>query len=291
MKKPTVSVISVLYNQVEVTLAMLDSLRKQQHVHLEIILVDNASIEDTDVILEEYPEVQLIKSKTNLGFAGGNNLGIAQATGDYVFFLNNDTVVPNNTISGLVDTIEKHPDTGILCPLIYYYVQQDTLQYAGATAMNVITGRNRAIGHGEKEKPSNDVMETHFAHGAAMLIKKEVLDQVGPMPEEYFLYYEELDWSNRFKALGYKILVDKSQFILHKESMSTGKMSPLKTFYQTRNRLLFMRRNVNKLRFLLFFSFFVTCSLPANTLKFLVKKQTHLIAPLYRGFTSFITVA
>ena len=266
-----VSIISVVYNQVEVTLDFLKSVREQEYRLVEIIIVDNGSAVDTSILKARFPEIKLIRSSKNLGFAGGNNLGIKAAKGHYLFFVNNDTTIPKGTISGLVERFTKCPNAGIICPQIAYYHDQKTLQYSGSTDINPWTGRNQSIGHKQPMVLAEGIKETAYAHGAAMFTSRALVKKIGGIPEAYFLYYEELDWSLQFRKAGYKIYVDHGLYILHKESMSTGKCSPLKIYYQTRNRILFMKRNFGASQQAAFFLFFTLCTFPKTTLTFLLK--------------------
>ena len=279
-----VSIISVVYNQVEVTLDLLQSLAEQEYRLIEIIIVDNGSTEDTSILKTKYPEIKLIKSKENLGFAGGNNLGINAAKGHYLFFVNNDTIVPKGTISSLVDNFANTADAGMICPLIAYYDNPNTLQYAGATEINPWTGRNHATGFQKQMQKSPKIKETSYAHGAALFTSTALVREIGSMPENYFLYYEELDWAQSFRNAGYKIYVDHSSHILHKESMSTGKSSPLKMYFQTRNRILFMKRNFGGAQLAAFFTFFVLLTIPKNTCKMLIKGRFDLLKAFFSGF-------
>lgn len=282
MKK--VSIITVNYNQTQVTLDLLMSIQAQDYCYVEVIVVDNASLENPqDEIMEAFPNTVFIRSEQNLGFAGGNNLGIQEATGHYLFFVNNDTVIPSGTISHLVRTFEAYPDNGAVCPLIYYYDFPDITQYAGYTRINTLTGRNKAVGHKEATVMQERVTETAFAHGAAMMVSREVIAKVGPMPEAYFLYYEELDWGAAMHRAGFKIRVDYQAHILHKESVSTGKSSPLKTYFQTRNRILFMRRNFNWWHRALFCLFFAVAAIPKNTLSYLLKNEKEHLRAFLNG--------
>jgi GT2 family glycosyltransferase len=223
---------------------MLKSLQQLTYNNIEVIIVDNASGEDPEIIKNQYPDITLIRSKENLGFAGGNNLAIRAAKGKYLFFLNNDTEVTPGTIEPLVNHFENNKSAGIASPKIIFYDSDNTIQYAGATAINPWTGRNKGIGSMEKDLGQYDtVYETPLAHGAAMMVPKQVIDEVGLMPELYFLYYEELDWCEMIKRAGYSSYYIGTAAIYHKESMSVGRNSLLKTYYINRNRLLFIRRN------------------------------------------------
>lgn len=268
-----VSIITVVYNQVDVTIDLLESLRQQEYRLIEIIVVDNASPVNTKKLKSRFPEIKLIKSQENLGFAGGNNLGIRHAKGEYLFFVNNDTVIPKGTLTGLVARFKSLENVGILCPQISYFDSPQTLQYAGCTEINAWTGRNRSIGYRKNMVLEDRVSETAFPHGAAMFTSRKLVSELGNLPEDFFLYYEELDWTYNFRNAGYKIYVDHQQHILHRESMTTGKSSPLKTYYQTRNRILFMRRNFSlksRVVFMLFFTFF---SIPKTALTFILRKR------------------
>jgi GT2 family glycosyltransferase len=262
----------------DVTMDLLKSIGSFDTATLEIIVVDNGSrVNENHRVNSLFPDVLTIRSETNLGFAGGNNLGIEVAKGDYLFLVNNDTILPQNTISNLKEVLEQQQDVAIACPLIYYYDDPSVIQYAGFTSINPLTGRNKAVSYKDKIFTSNKIVETAYAHGAAMMIKRSVVEKLGMMPENYFLYYEELDWVHRIKQSGYKVVVDHKSHIFHKESISTGKASPLKTYFQTRNRILFMRRNFSGIRKLLFYLFFTLISIPKYLIVcFLGKNESHI---------------
>lgn len=207
--------------------------------------MDNASKEDeASIIANRYPQVKTIRSQKNLGFAGGNNLGIKEAQGHYFFLINNDTLFKDFNIQPLIDRLKSSDKMGIVCPKICFAWGTNPIQFTGYTPLTEITVRNQSIGFGEEDKGQYDVPHpTPYAHGAAMLIKREALEKVGMMPECFFLYYEELDWSMMFTRAGFDIWYDPACTIYHKESQSTGKNSPLRTYYITRNRLLLVKRN------------------------------------------------
>jgi GT2 family glycosyltransferase len=284
--EPLVSIITVNYNQLDYTLQLLESLRHTRYRNLEVIVVDNASKQNPDsVIRERYPEAKVIVSSENLGFAGGNNLGINAATGKYLFFLNNDTEVDANTFDPLVRLFETIPDAGIASPKILYYNSGETIQYVGCSNINPYTGRNKREGFREKDNGQYDTLrETDLAHGAAMMVPRSVIDKAGLMPELFFLYYEELDWCETIKNNGYKIYVVPAAKIYHKESMSVGKNSTLKTYYLTRNRLLFMRRNTSGLTKVSWVLFFIFFSIPKNSLSFVLKRETAHLKAFWKGF-------
>lgn len=283
--EPLVSIITINYNESNVTLDMLESARNLTYSNYEIIVVDNASPNDNpDIIKEKYPEVVLIKSLENLGFAGGNNLGVKQAKGAYLLFINNDTIVPPDFIQPLVETLQNDENIGMVSPKIKFHWDPSLIQYAGYTPMNHWTIRNNSIGYHQKDDGTYDKPgETQSIHGAAMMVPRTVVDKVGMMTEVYFLYYEEHDWAEMIKRGGYKIYYQPKSYILHKESISTGKFSPLKTYYISRNRILFARRNFKPFQLLVSMLFQSLVSVPKNSLKFLVKREFEHLRAFWRA--------
>ncbi|MEI7490924.1 MAG: glycosyltransferase family 2 protein [Bacteroidota bacterium] len=277
-KFPMVSIITVNYNQPEVTLAFLDSIKKISYPSYEIIVVDNASPTKKPAILKEkHPDIILIESKENLGFAGGNNLGIRVAKGKFHLLINNDTEVDPGFIEPLVSKLQLDPSLGVVSPKIRYFYHPELIQYAGFTAINPITVRNRGIGFQETDKGQHDRDSyTEYAYGAAMMIPLEVMKKVGLMADIFFLYYEEMDWMQRIKDAGYKIGYVHNSLIFHKDSITTGTMSPLKIYYLNRNRLLYLRRNVHGPLFILALIYQFLVAVPKNILVFLMKGQFKL---------------
>jgi len=282
-----VSIVAVNYKQPDVTQAFLESIVRFGAVgEHEVILVDNgAAVDNGDRFREIYPSLVYLRSEKNLGFAGGNNLGIEHATGDYLLFLNNDTEITAGFIETLRDELDRHPDIGLLSPLILYYEDKHKIQYAGYTPMNYLTGRNTGIGsmtddHGQYDRVTT---ETGYCHGAAMICRRKDLDRVGLMPEHFFLYYEELDWCEQFKRTGLKIGFTGKAKIYHKESMSVGKESPLKTYFMVRNRWLFIRRNAQWPSTMIFCCYYLTVAVPVLLVKYLLKGKPNLITAALRG--------
>ncbi len=286
MEYPVVSVISINYNQSAVTCEMIESLLHCDYPFLDIIIVDNASPSDNpDIIKEKYPMVQLIKSSQNLGFAGGNNLGLKYAKADFIFYLNNDTIVPKGAIHPLVEKLLSDSSIALVSPKIQFHHTPGMVQYAGYTEINKFTIQNHNIGY--KQMDTGQFKHSHvtnFAHGAAMMTRKDILDSVGKMTDVYFLYYEELDWGYRIREKGYQIWYVAESCILHKESISTGKNSPLKTYYINRNRLLFLRRNIHGLKGIIGICYQIGIAFPKNATLFLFKLEINNFKSICRAF-------
>jgi GT2 family glycosyltransferase len=267
--RPFVSIITLNYNQTEETCAFLESTRSLIYPNYEILVCDMASNEDpTETIRQRnYPHTRVIVSPRNLGFAAGNNWGMQQAKGDYYFIVNNDTVVTPYLIENLVAPFEKDPAIAVTCPKIKFYAKPNVIQYAGFDPMNVYTGRTRSIGEMEEDVGQYDYSgTTSAAHGCAMMVKKDVIRKVGRFAEKFFLYYEEWDWSARMRRAGYKIWYEGKAVIYHKESMTVGKHNPIKVYFHTRNRILYMRRNSSPFQLFIFSLVFAGFVVPKTIL-------------------------
>lgn len=282
---PLVSIITVNYNHAETTMELIESLSNISYPNIEIIVVDNASTKGSPrIIKEKYSRIILIESVVNYGFAGGNNLGIMRARGEYVLLLNNDTVVEPNFLEPLVKKLVDNPEIGAISPKIRYFYKKDTFQYAGYTEINNWTIRNKTIGENEKDIGQyNEDRETAYTHGAAMMIPMEVIKKVGMMSYEFFLYYEEADWCLRIREIGYKIVYVHNSIVYHKGSVTTGKNSPLKTHYLTRNRLVFMRRNIHGFKFAIALLYQLFIAIWKNGIIFLLKGDVKLAGAYWSG--------
>lgn len=285
------SIITINYNGLKDTCELLETLPLEDN-SLEVIVVDNASKENEASIIEQrYPMVKVIRSPQNLGFAGGNNLGIKAAHGRYMFFLNNDTVLRHQTsdIRPLINRLESSDKIGAVCPKIRFSWEHHPIQYAGYTPLSPITMRNHAIGFGEDDHGQYDTPHpTPYAHGAAMMVKREVIDKAGLMPECYFLYYEELDWSIMIRRAGYDIWYEPACTIYHKESQTTGQASALRTYYVTRNRLLFVRRNNRSHTRYVTYLYLIIVVAGKDLLKHLLQRRTDLAKATIRGILHFV---
>ena len=291
-----ISIITINYNGLVDTCALIDSITFDDT--LEVIVVDNGSKEDEATIIEQrYPHVTVVRSPRNLGFAGGNNLGIKSAHGKYLFFINNDTIIRGeggevrgeSILQPLIDRLESSDKIGMVCPKIRFAWGTNPIQFAGYTPLSSVTMRNRGIGCGEEDHGQYDIPHpTPYAHGAAMMVRREALEKVGMMPECYFLYYEELDWSMMFTRSGYEIWYEPRFTIYHKESQATGQNSPLKTYYLTRNRLLFAHRNIPIPRRFLTYLYLMGLVSLRDIVKHIIQGRKDLAASVTRGLRDFI---
>lgn len=284
-----ISIITVNYNGFDDTCELIETIPLKDKT-IEVIVVDNASKRnEAEMLSQRFPNIKTIRSEENLGFAGGNNLGIKAATGKYLFLINNDTVFKEFNPEVLIERLESSRSIGVVCPKIRFAWGDNPIQFAGYTELTKITLRNRAIGFNEQDKGQyHNAAKTPYAHGAAMMLKREAIDKVGMMPECFFLYYEEIDWSLMFTRAGYEIWYEPGCTIFHKESQSTGQNSPLKTYYITRNRLLLVKRNINKPMKYLSYCYLIGCVALRDIIKYMIKGDTSLCKATIDGIRNFL---
>ncbi len=282
------SIITINFNGIDCTRDLIETIPSSDDI--EVIVVDNGSRRDEATELEKlFPNIHVVRSRKNLGFAGGNNLGIKASHGKYLFFVNNDTIFREFNAEALISRLESSENIGIVCPKIRFAWGNNPIQYAGFTGLSRITLRNRSVGYGEDDHGQYDTARpTPYAHGAAMLVRREAIERAGYMPECYFLYYEELDWSMMIHRAGYGIWYDPSCTIYHKESQATGQASPQKTYYLTRNRLLFAKRNFSFPILILTYIYLIFIVGSRDAMRYSLTHRKEHVKAVIRGITDFI---
>lgn len=269
-----VAIVILNWNGKKDTLECLESVYSLQFTVecIKIIVVDNGSTDGSVAeISKRYKQslrpyglkdIKILRNHQNLGFAEGNNVGIKEALengADYVMLLNNDTLVGENLMEELLKVAESDPQIGMVSPKIYFapgfefhkdrYQENErgkVLWYAGGMIdWNNVYGSHRGVDEvdkGQYEKTE----ETDFATGCCLLVKREVFEKIGFLDGRYFFYLEDLDFCQRAKRAGYKIIYAPKAVLWHKNAASSGRPgSPLHEYYQTRNRLLFGFRSAS----------------------------------------------
>ncbi|MYM36490.1 glycosyltransferase [Duganella sp. FT94W] len=278
---PPVAVVILNWNGWRDTLECLDSLMESAGVALHVIVCDNASSDESVIRLRAWADTRfgaqgwteagqvpdgaaprllpgsvfsLLHNGANLGFAGGNNPGIVHALSDpacrYVWLLNNDTVVTPDSLAQAVTRMEQDARIGLCGSTLIYYHERHMIQAYGGAAFSPWKGSSRHVG---AFAPSGQIPQTpevieqqlSYVVGAAMLVRREFIEQVGLMTEDYFLYFEEVDWATRGRGR-FTIAYAPGSLVYHKEGASIGTSasggSPLSVFYLYRNRLAFTKR-------------------------------------------------
>lgn len=238
MKK--VAVVILNYKVKDYTLACIRSVRKSSYPNIEIIVVDNNSQDDLEKEISGFREVKFIQAHANLGYTGGNNLGIKQAlkdNADYVFILNPDTEVKPDCIQRLIVGMVNEGVAVAGSKILF--ADHKTIWFAGGIMdlANVLHGHR---GVDEKDKGQYEVAsETDYVTGGAMMVRSDVFQKIGFLDDRYFMYYEDSDFCFRAKKAGFKIFYFPSAVIYHENAKSAGLGSPFQDYFITRNRMLF----------------------------------------------------
>lgn len=231
-----------------------------------------------------FPNTVVKRCSQNLGYAGGNNWGLQFANGEFILIINNDTIITPSTIAELLNPLLNNKTVGIVCPKILYYTSPNIIQYGGYSKFNFYRGCAKSIANHKTDSPEfNKPETTHLAHGCAIMTSKSIIQKTGAFPKEFFLYYEEFDWSLRVLKTGFSIFYQPKSTVLHRESVSVGKNSPTKIFYQTRNRILLMRRHATSFQFSIFLLYLTIAIIPISTIRFIFKGNFNLLKPFFSG--------
>ena len=246
MKKLAVIII-LNWNGWEDTVACIESCRNLNYADFRIVVVDNGSSDGSVKHLRErFPGLDMVQTGQNLGFAGGNNAGIRFALelgAEYIWLLNNDTIVDANALTAMIDALEQHGDVSIGVSKIYYFDKPEIIWFAGGTWT---PAQYYAIHRGLDEEDTGQYsspVESDFATGCSLLFKVGLIAEIGYLREDYFLYWEDLDWSIAARARGGKILYIPESEVWHKVSRSTENYSFVQNYYYFRSGLLFYSRH------------------------------------------------
>ncbi|MSR31425.1 MAG: glycosyltransferase family 2 protein [Gemmataceae bacterium] len=242
---PFISVIVVNFNGKKFLQACLSSLENQDYPkeRLECILVDNGSTDGSVELVESsFPWVHLVEAGKNLGFAGGNNLGMRVARGDFFALLNNDTETPPDWVSSLVQAIQHSPSFGMGASKILLHHDHGIINSTGLILLP--DGRGKDRGFHERDLGQFEKTDEVFgACGAGVLLRREMLEEIGLFDERLFMYYEDLDLAWRAKRAGWKCVYAPKARVYHIHCGSSGSWSPFFTFHVERNRALVSAKN------------------------------------------------
>ncbi len=280
-KETKIGIIIVNYNTLKDILNCLESLKKAGYINFVTVVDNNSSDSSLVKIAVDFPQVKIIPLKKNLGFAGGNNHAISLLLKQgFKFFLllNPDTIINSDTINFLLEVITKDTKIGVVGPKIF---SADGKIWSGGGKIDSVRFSGGLIGFGQDDSSQyNFIREVDFISGTAMLIRKEVFQQIGLFEEKYFLYYEDVEFCYRAKKEGFKIIYVPTATVIHQGSVSLKKNSPLHQYYMARNHFLFTFRNAPyfiKLRELL--------RLPKTVFEHLINGEYFAIRGIYDFFT------
>ncbi|MBK8943744.1 MAG: glycosyltransferase family 2 protein [Ignavibacteriae bacterium] len=261
---PKICIIIINWNGLKDTSECLESLKKVDYKNFVVIIVDNNSFgNDVEIIKKEFGDFvkEIIVSKVNLGFSGGNNLGIKYALengADFILLLNNDTIVEPDFLTILLDTFNKCKNAGVSAPQINYYNNKNIVWSVGGQ-ISKIRGSGFAYSDENENQIEKKIREVNFASGCCLLIRKEVFEKIGMLDEKFFLYVEDTDFCFRTIKAGFKIIINPNSKIYHKVGNSTSiNLKQIPLYYETRNRLYFAKKNFNIFFIITFLYIFVT---------------------------------
>lgn len=285
MTEPLVSIVIPTYNRKKDVLECLQSLITVKYSNCEVIVVDNGSTDGTpDDIEKLHPKVKLLRSGSNLGVTGGRNLGAKHSCGEYIFFLDHDTVVDKNALGELVEVIQSDPQIGVVGPGIYYHDEPKKI-WALGTSIGLLTGKVsfnyvRQINNGQFA----GIMDVQVLP-TAFLVRRKVLENVGFFDDTYFASYEDTDFCFRVRKFGYRVVCLPKAKVWHKVSLSHEgqEISILKTYYMARNRTIFMKKHATTLQYMLFLLMFMPIYAVYYTLNFLKLGRPNLVLNYWRG--------
>lgn len=251
----SVAIILVNWNGIEDTRQCLDSLKQLDYSDFKVIVVDNASSDDSvSQMTADYQWIHLVQSSSNEGFTGGNNRGIKYALNegfDYIMLLNNDTIVEQTLVSQLVETYRSQENIAMIQPGISFLDRPDLIWNAGGS-WSKWWGISKTVGYKEPVKECKQgIYHVDWVTGCCVLMSREVVMHLGLLNDKYFAYYEDVDWSLRARTLGYSLLIDTSTWVLHKAGASgkaktrrkDGFIHPILHYYNVRNHLWVIREH------------------------------------------------
>lgn len=244
--QPSVCIIILNWNNARDTLACLDAVKQLTYPNFSTLVVDNHSADDSLAqIRAKHPQAELLPLAQNFGYTGGNNRGIQhalQAGFDYVWLLNDDLVVAPDALTHLMAAAVAEPKAGILGPKVCTSEDRQTILSAGGTLVN--GWQLQQHGAGQQDQGQYDQLtDVDFIMGCAMLVRRDVIEQVGLLEERFFAYEEDLDWCYRTKQAGFRVLYVPAAVTWHPDTSQRDEFSTRVVYYMARNKLIFVRKH------------------------------------------------
>jgi len=291
-KKPFVIVLILSFNGKSLLEDSVSSYLANDYTNFEVVVIDNGSNDGTlEYVEKSFPKAKVIRLEKNRGYSGGFNFGLDyafnQRNADYVLITNNDVKADENVIASLVEVAESDPMIGFVTGKVYYFDQPNILQTVGKKEDPVLWNGGHIGGKEEDKGLYDEIRELPFADDIFTLVRKEMHEEIGGYDSTFFLQSEEYDWQARAKKKGYKIFYTPKAKIWHKESMTIGKTSPLKEYYNARNPMLVILKHKSPEFFKRYFWNHFRKSVVKQSVKVIVLKGEFLKAlKIWQGFLS-----
>ena len=291
MKKPPKVIVLILsYNGKALLQDSISTYLMNDYERFEVVVVDNGSFDETENWIKiKYPDIYVHRTDKNLKYSGGLNFGMDYAFGiknaDYVLITNNDVVADKGLISALVETAVTDDEIAFTIGKVYYYDSPDTFQTVGKRFDPVLWNAGH-IGNNEKDRGQYETIgERAWCDDIYWLVKREVWEKTGGYDTEFAFQGEDFDWQIRAKQLGYKIMYTPYAKLWHKESMTIGKSSPFKAYYDSRNPLIIHMKYREKREYLPIIRMRFLGNIKSS-IKFLLKGRILLLIKTWQGFFS-----
>lgn len=251
---PLISIIIVSWNVRALLRACLDSIEAtKEALPVEVIVVDGNSHDGSGAMVREaFPQVQLIACDENVGFPRGNNLGLAQANGRYLYLLNPDTIVTEGALQTMLAYMQENADVGVVGAQLHYpdgSVQSSRRRFPTlatpfweSTWLQPYAPASILRHYYMEESDDDALVDADWVMGASMFVRREVYEQVGGMDADYFMYSEELDWCRRIKKAGWRVVYLPTAHIIHYEGKSSGQVVTHRHVYFNRAKLRYFRK-------------------------------------------------
>ena len=260
-KEPVITVVIPHYNGLKILDDCLQSLYKNTFKDFETLLIDNGSTDGSqDMVARKYPQVEIIQNKKNLGYAGGCNLGLDLARGEYVLLLNNDTVMPENFLQEMLNVFRVNKNAAMAQPKILSIQNKENFDYSGGAGGELDLfaypfARGRIFDDVEKDEGQYDTTEqkVFWTSGCALLVRKEVIKEIGKLDDDFFAHQEEIDLNWRVQLAGYQNLATTRTHIFHYSGYTLRSDNARKMYLNHRNNLIMMLKNYGFVSLLLFF--------------------------------------
>jgi len=283
--KPLVSIITLNWNQTNATCKLLESTSKLTYENYEVLVCDlGSAVDPTFTILAGgYKNVRVLQPDHTKKLRGLNR-AIAEAKGEFVLLLNNNSVVSENLVEELLQPLRENSALGATCPKVVSYQDNKLIHFAGYKRMNLLTGRNTIIGYKKTDNGQYD--EPSLIHGiytGAVMIRKKIVENTEAFSENFFVYFNDSDISAHILRKGYKIQYQPRTLVYNNDVIRYDRKSPVYVYYTTRNRILSMRRNTSLFQFSVFMVFFIFMGIPVTTLKFILFGQFAHLQSFFKG--------
>lgn len=300
MKSKSIAIILLNWNNSDFTIECIKSLKKTTYLNKKIIVVDNASSDDSlTKISSNFPEIDVIVNSKNLGFTGGNNVGIKRALQenfDFIMLLNNDTIVEESFIEPLVDAFGGN--VGAVQPLILNYPEKGTIWNNGGSIDNFLgrfisLDKNKSIKSIEKIKNKR----SEWISGCCFMLRSSLISKIGLLDEKFFVYFEDVDWSIKISDLKLDLIIVQQSRIFHhegaswnsKKRSSEGYVSPYTHYLNIRNHILILRKH-SKIFNPFGSVFFQTFKIFAYTTYFLLRFRFNKLSMVYKGLRDSLKI-